>query len=99
VICDICHQVASIGRRCGRGSDYPHHGRGCGGTDGRGVASFIYPEPAPGEISAAILLGTVGGVAAGLIMKPDITTRLNLVTVAVCLHGDPVTLFLWNAIF
>lgn len=67
------------------------------------LANVIFPAPAQGGVLAAILLGIagamVGGFLTGLIMKRDMTTGLNIETIAVSVLGALVLLFVWNAIF
>jgi len=67
------------------------------------LANFIYPEPSAGGILGAIVLGivgaVVGGFLAGLIMKRDMTTGINIETIVVSVVGALVALFIWNAIF
>jgi uncharacterized membrane protein YeaQ/YmgE (transglycosylase-associated protein family) len=67
------------------------------------IANVLYPKPAQGGIIGAILLGivgaVVGGFLTGLVLKRDMTTGLNLPTIAVSVVGALIALVIWNAVF
>jgi uncharacterized membrane protein YeaQ/YmgE (transglycosylase-associated protein family) len=67
------------------------------------LANVIYPDPSKGGVIGAVLLGVVGallgGWLGGLVMKRDMTTGINVPTIAISVVGALLALFLWNAVF
>jgi uncharacterized membrane protein YeaQ/YmgE (transglycosylase-associated protein family) len=67
------------------------------------LANYIFPEPAQGGLLAAIGLGIVGaivgGYLAGLLLKRDTTTGINVESIVTAIVGAVLVLAVWNYFF